>query len=90
MKTNYTHDHRLRVRISRANKGLKGFVNFWRTFEHVYKFCFVCGNLIPKLFDSTMIQPFGKKSDCVHKSCFETFITFDDAKARLDEKSRLI
>ncbi len=87
---NYTHEHRLRTRNARANKGLKAFTNFWLTLEHIYKFCFVCGNLIPKMFDNTAIQPFGKKSDWVHKSCFDTFITFDDAKARLDEKSRLI
>ena len=90
MKFNYTHDHRLLVRNARAKKAIKAFYNFWITIQFEYKFCFVCGNMIPKLFNNTALQPFGSKKDWVHKQCFDRFITFGDAKTRLDENSRLI
>lgn len=86
----FTHELRLKKRIADANRGAKGFACFWDTLEFIYVFCFVCGNHIPKLEHSNALQPFGKNRDWVHKSCYESYIRFEDANTKLSPVSRLI
>ena len=89
----FTHGHRLRNRIARANKGLKAFLAFLILIADKNPvYCFLCGNYIHPNWkkNNWVFQPFGNRGDWVHRNCYNEGITYEIANQKLNEDSLLI